>query len=67
MDMNANYQQKNTTTKHLKTNKFMQQDKTWILIPMLLYTKYSNGNIEFCFGWLRKVLSIKFSIKFNNK
>jgi hypothetical protein len=45
----------------------MQQDKTWILIPMLLYTKYSNGNIEFCFGWLRKVLSIKFSIKFKNK
>jgi hypothetical protein len=51
----------------LKTNKIMQQDKTWILIPMLLYTKYSNGNIEFCFGWLRKVLSIKFSIKFKNK
>ena len=38
----------------------MKQDKAWILIPMLVYTKYSNGNIELYFGWLRKAFSIKF-------
>ena len=38
----------------------MKQDKTWLLLPMIAYTKYQNGNKEFSFGWLSKIFWIKF-------
>lgn len=37
-----------------------QRTKTWLLLPMLAYSKFSDGTREFSFGWLRKTFWIKF-------
>ncbi len=38
----------------------MKEDKAWLILPLLAYTKCSNGNKEISFGWLRKTFFIKF-------
>lgn len=38
----------------------MEQDKTWLLLPMLAYSKYSDGSREVSFGWLNQTFFIKF-------
>jgi len=38
----------------------MKQDKAWLILPMLAYTKYSNGVNEISFGWLTKTWWIQF-------
>ena len=38
----------------------MKEDKTWLLLPMLAYSKYSDGTKEFYFGWLTKTFFINF-------
>jgi len=37
----------------------MEEDKTWLIFPMLAYTKYDDGSSEFFLGWLRKTWTIK--------
>ena len=41
----------------------MKQDKTWLLLPMLAYSKYSDGAREFAFGWLNQTFFIKYQNK----
>jgi hypothetical protein len=38
----------------------MKQDKTWLLLPMFAYSKYSDGTQEISFGWITKTFFIKF-------
>jgi hypothetical protein len=38
----------------------MREDRAWLLLPLLAYTKYSNGTREISFGWLTKTWWIKF-------
>lgn len=38
----------------------MKRDKTWLLLPMLAYSKYSDGTWEISFGWIRRTFFIKF-------
>ena len=38
----------------------MKKDKAWMILPMLAYTKYINGDREITIGWLRKCYWIKF-------
>ena len=38
----------------------MKEDKSWLILPMLAYTKYGNGTHEISFGWLTRTWWIKF-------
>ena len=35
-------------------------DKSWLIFPMLAYTKYANGDKELSIGWLTRTYWIKF-------
>ncbi len=45
-------------TKPLNQNR-MKENKTWLIFPMLAYTKYDDGSSEFFLGWLRRTWTIK--------
>lgn len=36
-----------------------KEDKTWLLFPMLAFSKYGDGSNEISFGWLSYIYSIK--------
>ena len=37
----------------------MKQDKTWLIFPMLAYSKCSDGTNEISFGWLNRTYWFK--------
>lgn len=50
--------QLNTTTKHTEVT--MSRNKSWLIIPLFIFTKYENGKYEIIIGWLTKALTITF-------
>lgn len=48
-----------TYAKLIKTNN-MEQEKSWLILPMLAYTRHANGDKELFIGWFTKTYSIKF-------
>jgi hypothetical protein len=38
-----------------------KEDKAWLILPMLAYTKHADGTHEISFGWLTRTWWIKFS------
>jgi hypothetical protein len=45
----------------------MKEDKTWLIFPMVAYTKYANGSSEFFLGWLRKTWTFKLKETFKSE
>jgi hypothetical protein len=41
----------------------MNDNKTWIILPVLIFTKYKNGKKEVIIGWLNKTYSITYGGK----
>ena len=37
----------------------MKENKTWLIFPMLAYSKYADGKREITFGWLNKTYWLK--------
>ena len=37
----------------------MKEDKTWLIFPMLTYTKRLDGTNEIAFGWLNRTYWVK--------
>jgi hypothetical protein len=54
----VNFTLKNTLVTTLKQYR-VKENKTWLIFPMLAYTKYDDGSSEFFLGWLRKTWTIK--------
>ena len=38
----------------------MRKDKSWLILPMLAFSVYTDGTKEVSFGWLTKAFWIKF-------
>lgn len=38
----------------------MKEDKTWLILPMIAFSKNADGTREISFGWLAKTYWIKF-------
>jgi len=38
----------------------MKKDKTWLILPLIAYTKNANGERELTFGWLTEIYFIRF-------
>jgi hypothetical protein len=41
-------------------NKYYEKDKSWLILPLIAYTKNANGEKEIMFGWLTEVFYIRF-------
>ena len=41
-------------------NAEMKRDKSWLILPMISFTKFADGTKEISFGWLTKSYWIKF-------
>jgi hypothetical protein len=38
----------------------MKQGKAWLILPILAYTIYENGDKEITIGWLTRTYSVRF-------
>jgi hypothetical protein len=36
----------------------MKENKTWLILPMLAFSKLSNGRIQIDLGWIKYIFSI---------
>jgi hypothetical protein len=39
--------------------------KTYLILPLLTFIKYKNGDIQINIGWLTKIITFEFSFKKN--
>jgi hypothetical protein len=36
----------------------MKENKTWLILPMIAFTKLSNGKIQIDFGWITYIFTL---------
>jgi hypothetical protein len=36
----------------------MKKNKTWLILPMIAFTKLSNGKIQIDFGWITYIFTL---------
>lgn len=39
------------------------KDRSWLILPILCYTIFHNGNVSIDIGWLNKIYTINFKNK----
>lgn len=40
-----------------------KKDKSWLILPLLIFSKYGNGSFEIAIGWLTNTYYIKWGGK----